>query len=227
MNRAGMFAELKEVLNESTTLPAWTEATLLGYLAEGQDKFCEETGFFTDLSNFTITLEAGVAVYAIPDRVIQIIDIWDGTRKLGKIATGSRFPEGDTPTTGDPSHWQTDQETGIIKLYPAPTADQAAKVLVLQVWRYSLYDLAGVLPIPEGEDEAPPAVPEIPARFQRACIEWAAYKAFMHHDMEAQDPVKASEHKVAFMSYVADGRLALQRRQNQEVRVGFSAAYRT
>lgn len=222
MNRAEMLAELREVLDETSS--AWQTPTLLRYLAEGQDKFCEETGFFTDLTNYFLTLQTGVSVYAIPDRVIQVLDIWNGTTKLEKEDNTSDPVAGNT---GMPASWRTDQETGIISLYPTPTAAENNAVLTLRVWRYSRYDLAGNGPIPVGETIAPPAAPEIPSRLQRACIEWAAYKAFMHHDMDTQDPVKAKEHLIAFNGYVLDGRATLRRRHNTEVRVGFDSAYRT
>jgi len=213
MIRSELLAELMDVLNDSTTAGVWAQSTLFNYLAEGQDKFCEQTGYFTDLSNFSITLQTGVAVYAIPDRVIQIQEIWNGAVKLEKVTTGVVL---ETTATGAPSKWQTDQETGIIKLHPTPTAAENGDSYVLQVWRYSQNDLAE-----KGND------PEIPGRFQRACIEWAAYKAFMHHDMEAQDPVKAGDHLNAFGMYVKDGIAARRRYHNQETRVGSNPAYRT
>jgi len=233
MTRAEMLAELQTVLNDATTGGAWSTTTLLGYLAEGQDKFCEETGYFRDRTNFSITLATGVAVYDIPDRVIQILNIWDGTRRLGKVLTGDDTSDSDTEWTfdttqpGTPRLWQTDQETGTITLYPVPTAADNGDVYALQVWRYSRYDLAGDGAAPEGGGDAPDAEPEIPSRFHRACVEWAAYKAFMHRDVETQDSIKAADHLNAFKMYVSDGVTTLRRYQNQEVRVGTNPAYRT
>ena len=228
MNRAQMLAELHEVLNNASLNGAFEELTLLGYLSEGQDKFCEETGYFTDITNYALTLVTNTAVYAVPPRAIQIMDIWDGTKKLGKIRPDTVLAQDEWPSdlgtaaTGRPTHWQTDQTTGFIKLTPTPTATESGVVLALHVWRYSRYDLAG-----DGASAGTDAEPEIPSRFHRACIEWAAYKAFMHHDMETQDPVKASDHLAAFRQYVADGRQALRRVQNMETRVGSDPAYRT
>ena len=62
---------------------------------------------------------------------------------------------------------------------------------------------------------------------QRCADEWAAYKAFNHHDVEAQDPVKAVDHLRMFDAYVADGVRAFRRRHNIETRVGADPAYRT
>lgn len=230
MTRAEMLAELWDVLNVSLTsvvnnTDAWTEARLLGYLSEGQDKFCEKTGYFKDTSTHSITLETGVSVYDIPDRIIEIFDIWNGTVKLKKTLVDDYVIEPEWPptsATGMPISWRADQETGTIMFNTAPTADENGDVLTLQVWRYSVYDLAG-----DGAVPGTAALPEIPSRFHRACIEWAAYKALMHHDLETQDPVKAADHKDAFKEYVRDGKAALRRAHGAETRVGTAPAYRT
>lgn len=228
MNREQMLTELNEVLNNSNLNGAFNEPTLIGYLSEGQDKFCEETGYFVDITNYSLTLAANTALYAVPARTIQVLNIWDGTKRLGKILPGT--PEAldewpldfGTQPTGRPNRWQTDQTTGFIKLTPTPTAAEAGVVFPLHVWRYSRYELSG-----DGATAGVAATPEIPGRLQRACIEWAAYKSFMHHDMETQDPVKAADHLAAFNGYVSDGKRAFDRAHNVEVRVGSNPAYRT
>ncbi|MFA5377964.1 MAG: hypothetical protein WC455_19595 [Dehalococcoidia bacterium] len=235
MTRAEMLAELYHVLNASSVSPptGWEEAALLRYLAEGQDKFCEDTGYFKDITNYTLTLQTSTAVYAIPDRTIQVLDIWDGARRLGKIlpdstAINDEWPEDLGATTaGRPAQWQTDQTTGYIKLTPTPTAAENGVVLTLHLWRYSRYDLAGSGPVPEGGGTAPPAAPELPTRFQLACVQWAAHKAFNHHDVETQDPIKATDHLKWYKDYVSDGIRQMRRYHNQETRVGMDPAYRT
>ena len=130
MTRAEMLAELRELIDDTTsTHQLWSDTRLLAYLAEGQDKFCEDTGFFRDKSNFTIELETGVSTYDIPDRVIEVIDIFDGKVKLGKILTGTAevvYPDWseEVETTGRPRYWRTDNDTGMIELSPTPTADE-------------------------------------------------------------------------------------------------------
>jgi len=223
-----MLTELRDLINDSAVDGVWLKSTLLGYLSEGQDKFCEETGYFTDITNYKVTLSEDVVVYEITDRAIQVMSIWNGTTRLGRILDDSVDTHREWPETigatagGVPTHWQTDQDTGFIKFTPTPTSDEDGDTLTLHLWRYSRYDLAG-----DGATEGVDAEPEIPSRFHRACIEWAAYKAFMHHDMEAQDPVKAADHKAAFDDYVIQGKRARRRIQNVETRVGSSPAYRT
>ena len=319
MTRAEMLAELREVLNAyGSTAAAWSDARLLGYLAEGQDKFCEETGFFVDKTNYSITLATGTRIYAIPERVIQLLSVLDGTRLLSKLPTGEVFnfitefgEANDTIVSGDPEVWTTDQETADIEFDRTPTAAENGDIYTLRVWRYSrsplnrtssTITLAGSLhagdviaatvsdvvysyavlgtegtltavatalaavidaatslvatasgqvvsisaadlsvstittvavsgagaTVTAAAADSYSASPEIPSRFHRAPIEWAAYKALNHHDAETQDPVKAKDHKDAFYDeYVADGIAAFRRYHNIETRVGSDPAYRT
>lgn len=225
MTRAEMLAELRAVIDEDVVVSEWAQATLLRYIAEGQDKFCEETGFFVDATNYDITLATNTSVYTIPDRIIQVLDIWDGTRKLTKLLEGEEFLTDDS--TGVPAEWRADWQTGTVKVSPTPTAAQNNATLTLRVWRYSQYDLAGLGAVPQGGGTASPAEPELPSRFHRACIEWAAYKAFSHHDAETQEPIKAADHEANFWKYVSDGRAFFRRYHNIETRIGADKAYRT
>lgn len=218
MTRDDMLEELQAVINDDTDYPEWAEVTLLGLLSEGQDKFCEDTGYFRDSSSFTVTLETGTALYDLPDRIIQVLSVWHGSKKLTKIDVDSGFEDSVvdwTTTTGAPSRWKLDDDTGSIIIYPTPTAAYNDVDLILKAWRYSLTDLAD-----DGGE------PELPSRFQRACIEWAAYKALSNHDAETQDPAKAAEHLRNYKAYVTDGLLAFRRTHGIETRVGTNSAYR-
>ncbi|MFA7195865.1 MAG: hypothetical protein WC210_09140, partial [Candidatus Neomarinimicrobiota bacterium] len=138
----------------------------------------------------------------------------DGTRKLEKLLTGEVFDG--TIAAGDPAKWTTDQETADIEFDRAPTSDEDGDTFTLRVWRYSRYAL-----------DAAGKEPEIPSRFHRACIEWAAYKALNHHDMDYQDKGKAGDHLGAFKMYINDGHAFFRKYHNIETRVGTDPAYRT
>lgn len=233
MTRDRMLIELRDRIGDTVQPYFWSDDFLLGVLAEGQDEFCEQTGYFRDVSNFTVTLETGKAAYAISDRIIEILAIWDGTRKLGKFQETQRAfvsqewdPATSTEQSGRPRAWQTDRETGLITFDRTPTAAENGAVFQIHAWRYSLYSLDGDGPVPE-VGETPVAEPEIPSRFHRACIEWAAHKAYGDHDSEKSDPIKSSRHKAEFDDYVKKGRFAMQRGHGLDVRVGTSPAYRT
>lgn len=221
MTRAEMLAELNDVLHNAASGGAWSDPRLLGYLAEGQDKFCEETGFFTDISNYTITAVADQANYDIDERIIEVLDIFNGATQLGKFDESDRTRVENvgkstvlSVETGNSYSWQADRETDSITLYPTPGDSFAGTTLTLRVWRYSRNYLA-----------SSGAEPEIPVRFHRACIEWALFKALNHHDMEAQEPTKAQDHLDMFWNYVADGKAALVRKHSRQMRVTGNPLY--
>jgi hypothetical protein len=232
MTRAELLAELKSVLRETTYDAAWGDTRLILYMSEGQDRFCEETGFFIDAVNYTVTLIDGQASYSIPDRVIQVLEVWDGARRLGKFEERDRAPHlgdswdpGYTDTAvGLPGAWQTDKSTGLITFYPVPNAASAGKVFTLRVWRRSRYALTNN-DIDPGVPVTP-AAPEIPERFQLSLVEYAAYKALMQHDMEQQDKVKASDHLAVFTQYIREGKRFFREYHGIETKVGFDQAYR-
>lgn len=226
MTRAEMLAELKAKIRETVVDPAWGDSRLLAWLAEGQDEFCFETGYFTDKSSYTITLVEGTKDYAIPDRVIQVLDVFNGTIKLGKfqeedrpLASSDWNPADDPTVATTPSAWQADGETGMITFNNTPAAADAGTEFTLRVWRYSLYDL--------DDETAPtdPAEPEIPRRFHWAPIEWACSVALVDHDMEMQDPVKAAVHRSEFNRLVKSGKRFMRRQHGIETRVGSNPAY--
>lgn len=207
MLRAEMLPELREVLGDTVAPYAWSDAVLNGYLAEGQDVFCEKTGFFVDRTNYTITTVEGQKSYPLDDRIIRVLEVWDGTRRLSRFTENDR-PSGSsvTPENTDPQHWQTDAETQALTLFEAPVA---GVVLTLRVWRYSRVSMA----------DSPAVEPEIPTRFHRACVEYAAFKAYSHHDREREEKVKASDHLAIFADYCTHGRMAFLRIQGDETRV--------
>jgi len=225
MTRLQMLNELRVKIDDTQARKKWQDRELLAFLAEGQDKFCEDTGYFTDVSTFTVDTIIDQAVYDIPERIISIKDIWYGTKRLGRyqeylkawgipsIDSFTFNPDGQTPYL-----WQADEETGVLTLYPTP---QEEVTLNLRVWRYSLYSL-------DDEDidgNGTPASPELPFRLQRACIEWAAFKAYSDHDAEKGDTTEAQDHMAAYRLYVTDGKKAIRRRQSEETTVNGNPTY--
>jgi hypothetical protein len=222
MTRAELLAELKVVLRESTVDAAWGDTRLLEFLAEAQDRFCEDTGFFIDKRTYTVTTVDGTAAYALNDRIIKVMEVWDGNRKIGKhkqadkdpynrVGVAVEFPQ---DTGGSPRSWQTDEETGYITIYPTPDANSAGTDLTLRVWRYALNYLADAS-----------AEPEIPRQFHRGLIEYACYLALTDHDFEIEDEVKANEHFVNYEYYMRKGITAFNRKQNAAPRSEPALAY--
>ena len=228
MTRTRMLEELRSKLRETGVDPAWGETRLLAWLAEGQDEFCEHTGYFVDNTSYTITLADGVAVYAIPDRVIQVLDVFDGTRKLGKfqeedrpLASTTWNPTEDPTVAATPTAWQADRASGFITFNNTPQAADDGDTYQLRVWRYSLFDLDDDDIDGNGLD----ASPEIPRRYHWAPIEWACSRALVDHDLEAQDPVKAATHRAEFDRLVRTGKRFMRRQHGRSTSVGSNLAY--
>jgi hypothetical protein len=227
MTRAEMLAELQAELNIAASGGLLSDAQLLAYLAEGERRFCEQTGFFTDFYNFQVVTEVGATDYLIDERIIEIDGLFEeaANRWLGRTTEArrrqtpysDRFPLTLSDETADTSYWQADREAGILTLSPTPTTVRTFK---MRVWRYPLVALD------HKTGAAYDGEPEIPYNFHRAPVEWACYKALNHHDMEMQDPVKADDHLAAFGRYAKEGAAAFRRLTNHEVLVAPDQAYR-
>jgi hypothetical protein len=197
---------LKKVLYESDYDGAWGDETLVSYLSEGQDRFCEDTGLIID-PNISFQTEAGVDSYALPSYVKRVLDVHINglplTQYDAKHGNVTHHHLGTNALTGDvmPAFYRTDWAPGYITLTSTP---RDVYTVNLRVWRY-----------PKRTFEDCERF-EIPARFHMACIEWAAYKALNHHDMELQDPIKGRDHYGNYMMYVARAKEWLHQLRGQK-----------
>lgn len=205
MTTAEMLTEIREVLADELPTYGWSDVRLLAYLNEGQDKFCEQTGYFADRSLISIPTVAGTAVYALDTRIIRTNEVFIGTRRLTK-GLGIQ-PDAEAP---EPTLWQADTDSGMLTVWPTPTDVVTMK---LHVWRYATAELS------LGHD------PEIPRTCQRACVEWAAWKAYGHHDAELQDGKEAKQHLAEFARYVADGRVLRHNMTSSDIVVAGDPCY--
>lgn len=205
MTTSEMLAELREVLADEVRPYAVRDTTLLGYLSEGQAKFCEDTGFFTDSSTFTIDTEVGKSSYVLDPRIIRVEDVFIGERQLCKSTRRHA-----AATAPEPVTWRTDQNSRALTVWPTPLT---VVKMELSAWRYPLAPISKTVP------------PELPLRLQRACIEWAAAKHYSHHDVEIQDTTAAAKHKSNYRQYVLEGRAAKRNLDSEEIVVGVNACY--
>lgn len=216
MTRQELLIELNTVLDDlvgaASTDFIGSNNLKIAYLAEGQEKFCEETGFIVDGSSTvtTVTLESGIKDYTLSDRIIKVLDVYDGSRKLGSIHDDPSYEiDFRSTSSGDPHLWRTDFEPGKIRVHPTPTRSMT---LQMQVWRYPLESIRK-------------ANPEIPERFQHACVEWAVHKLLHIQDAEIRNKAKSNEHYQNFMLYVNDGIKHLRRLRGVEAKVAVNNLY--
>ena len=180
-----------------------SDARLVFWLSEGQDQFCKETGFYTDKATYNITTAQGVDDYALNSRIIEVKNVYrpDGT-PLTHFQMSDEFPV--ISGEGPPTHWQTDEATGRLRLVPTPDTD--GDVYSLRVWRMAKIPLFHT-----GVNGAYDTDPELSDDLVGACAEWATYKALSVHDMELELQANANSHFAAFKMYVSNGRTAFTR----------------
>lgn len=213
MTKADLLIELRDEIDDTKSQKyRYRTSRLISLLSEGQDKFCEETGFFLDATSYSIVTEAGRLHYPISDRIIQVKDVFIGTTKL------THFQEFERPMQSisgventTPVHWQADHASHTLTFYEPPVAGLNA---ALRVWRYP----TNVLSVSSGE-------PEIPAQFRRALVEYAAAKVLGDHDGEKYDPVRAAVHRDEYNRYVSEGAKAFRRITAKHTKVAPSPLY--
>jgi hypothetical protein len=201
MTRVELLDELREKLSDTRRPYAWSDTRLLRMMADGEDRFCEETGYFTDNTAYTITTTGGEAHYLLPsDRIIEVLEIWDGAHKLRNFTELDRSQYYNLPAMPwkRPIAWQVDQQTGTISLLELPLD---GLVLTLRVHRRAAKRL---------DHKVGPsydvASPSIPVQCHLALVEYAAAEALLDHDKELQDPVKSKTHADRFNAYLHQGR---------------------
>lgn len=192
---------------------------LLGYMAEGQDRFCEDTGYFVDPITYTVTTVVDTQHYPFSSRIIKVMDVYDSGRPLRRFEEQSKEGWQNPPLFEYENQtqrlwgFQTDFAPGYVTLWPVPVD---VRTLTMRVWRYPIKSLC--------ENGLRTEV-EIPSQFARAIIEYAAFKALNHHDQELQDPVKGADHLNAYQYYVDRGEESFRRLRGAETRVGPSPVY--
>jgi hypothetical protein len=218
MTRTEMLSELTDLLADTagagTGDQLASDSRKYAYLSEGQEHFCEDTGYFVDNTTFHIHTVAGTAAYAADPLIIKVLEVWESGRILTPYQQSDRpfiYDFGTTVSSAPPAYWQMDEQTGQIHLYPTP---DAVYTVTLRAWRYPLLSIDG--------DRADP---ELPTTLQRACIEWAAYKILNHHDAELRNKAKANEHYEMYQEYVTRGLKMFRRRKGTQSYAGCQLMY--
>lgn len=216
MTRQELLNELKVVLDDVVGVKSSDflvgDSLKLAYLAEGQEKFCEDTAILVDFSNteFQVTTAAGINNYDISDKIIKVLEVFNGSTRLCSVdddpAYANEFYYG---SVGSPLVWRTDLESDKIRLYPTPTD---IITLQMRVLRYPMNSIKV-------------SDPEIPERFQRACVHWAASKILMVQDAEVLNKSAASEQLALYNMYVSDGVRYTRRRSSVNRKTDVNPVY--
>lgn len=188
MTPAEALIELRKVLSDTVEPYGWDTHLLRSYIEEGEAQFCEDTGMFLDRRNYSVTTEAGVNVYLLPEEIININACdFDGMKLIRATPTSAQRSADAAP----PIIYETEENSGMISFWPTPDAVYNIKLAVWRGARVKAFT-ADVF--------------EVPAAFHRAMIEYAAYRAYLIHDQEYEDKKRSAQHYSQYFAYVARGK---------------------
>jgi hypothetical protein len=208
----------------------WTDETLVTNINEAQTRFCRRGLILRDGTTdevTLVTLSTGVTEYPLHESILGVLSAKrvgqqaDLTRVGHAVLSGYRtlasnwvdptdvlaLPPGPTIAySTDETLSDQDASTFIqpvLRVYPAPSAQQAGDTIRLRVVRKPLQRLTAA---------APSAVPEIPEDYHIPMLDWAAYLALRIVDDDAGAPRRAAEFAAAFEQHVRDARVEMMRK---------------
>lgn len=215
----------------------WTDATLTRYINEAQRRFARKGLILRDSKTAEccqITLVAGQTEYDLHSAVLAVVsakyedDTADLTRAGHSALDTFRQPDGyyfdpgqfTSQPPGRPLAYSTDESlvlddndsTSVVSLriYPAPTAAEAGKKVLLRVMRLPLEKLS-----------SSKQVPEIPEDHHLEMLDWAAYLALRIVDHDAGNPARAAEFRQSFEMHVMQARKDAMRKLFAPINWGF------
>lgn len=246
MTLEDLISELRENIlhdrsdrTEGDTDLMWTDATLVRYINEAQNRFARKTYVLRDGTTpeaTRITLVEGQDEYPLHPSVMAVISAQIEGERRALARTGYSVLAGQIDSTqntfdstfastippGRPLAYSTDEtfsesdagmiEATTLRVYPVPDMDSAGTVLRLRVIRAPLY------PLSLRRLNARPEIPEI---YHLDMLDWAAYLALRVVDLDAGLPNRAMEFRASFEQHVKEARQETLRKRFAPIVWGF------
>lgn len=237
MNLTDLLDELRSgILNDKTARVSgtadylWTDARLIRYIDEAQNRFATKSLVIRDgrtAECCQVTLVEGQTEYPLHEAVIAVVSakISTATADLARVGhslisayrpTGEQWYDS-TYYTGIPAGttlaYSTDEGVSdqmadgvsqvVLRVYPEPNADAAGTIIQLRVVRKPLARLTiGNMS----------TTPEIPEDHHLEMLDWAAYLALRIVDDDAGAPKRAGDFAASFEVHVKNARNAAMRK---------------
>lgn len=212
MKTSELLEELKENLlrdvskeaTDSTVASLWSDAQLVRYLDDAQNKMARRTECILDGETpkvAEIVLVEGEHTYKLDSRIIRVIRAkmgGDDERALKETSMFSEFDASEDKRSALPlkqatpdrvTYWSMDVGTDKVRFYATPNADENEALVQLYVSRLPLNPLVST---------EPDRVPEVPLDYHLDLVEWAAFRALRNHDVDGENIQKANIHRAAF-----------------------------
>lgn len=202
----------------------WSDDRLVRYINEAHRRFATQGLVIRDATTAevcNVTLVLGQTEYPLHEAIIAVVSARLSTSSADLTRVGHALFAMSRPSTdqwydtstytslppGSPVAYSTDEGVSdyasdsvsqvLLRVYPAPDAAAAGKVVKLRVVRKPLEDF---------RTTSPGAVPEIPVDHHLEMLDWAAYLALRIVDDDAGSPKRAQEFASSFQVHVTNAR---------------------
>jgi len=178
-------------IDDATAPYLWTDPELIEYAVDAENEASRRARLLIDSSTVAIcqiAVVANTALYALDSRVLFIrrakLTLDDRPLSRASVRDLDNAVVNWEAEATSPSQFVVDFETGKVRLYPKPVANDTLNLTVVRLPAVDMNDL---------ED-----APEIKAHYHRSLRFWIMHRAYSKQDSETKDDKKALENLAKF-----------------------------
>jgi hypothetical protein len=238
--RANILRDASSLLSGTANDKMWTDTSLVRYIDDAYFRWAKRTFCIRDGTTTAatqITLVAAQEYYTCHSSTLGVLSARYNTDTADLARIGhtilSRTPIPDESTyfpnaitqlsPGRPLAWSTDEYLTIdsemtpkLRIFPAPTADEAGNKLYLRIIRKPLAHFTTT--------SMSTQTPEIPTDYHLDLLDWAAYRALRNIDADAGNLTAAEKFKARFEEAVKECQTEIRRKLFADIKWGFGRA---
>ena len=184
MKLSTLLSECRTRLDDAVEPYKYSNSKLVSWLNEAQMQAVRRTRYL--IGTKQISTRSGIALYDLPSEIILLRRAKLSSQDNTLCFTSHNDLDvilGWESSTGAPTHAALDVETGKIRLYPIPTANDTLNLTAI------------VEPDTLTDDS------DIPSRYAYAFVDWVCYRAFQIYQTE--DKATDNKHMQMAMTYLA------------------------
>lgn len=177
-----LIEEYREESNDNGSPPFISDDWLTKRANQAQQEACRRSGLLIESVHAMCcaSVSAGYPVVKLDPRIIDVkkARLSLDSQPLCPASVNQLALDWENDS-GIPSHYVTDYQSGSIRLYPTPIANDD---LILTVSRLPLKDMES------GNDK-----PEIREEYHPALVQWLLYRSYAKQDADIFDPAKSAK----------------------------------
>ncbi len=183
MMLADLIDDFRDEAQDLGTPPFWSSARLAKLASEGQSEACRRGDLLIDSTSAmcSVDVTADYPVVTLDPMILEVkrASLSSSGYQLSPVTTAQMdsYASPWEQESGNPTNYVTDYQTGAIRLYPNPEANDTLNLTVRR------------LPIDLVNDDDEP---EIRLEAHPALVQWMLYRAYSKQDADSFDPQKAA-----------------------------------